>query len=71
MQPSNTTHPLCYRRLDPQLALLRRGAGEFVGTLLLVLVLVATKLSASQPASGGYDMRLLPKSGVLEALKMQ
>ena len=59
MQPSNTTQPMCSRRLDPQLHLLRRGVGEFVGTLLFVLVVVATKLSASQPASGGYDIRVL------------
>jgi glycerol uptake facilitator-like aquaporin len=59
MQPINATQPLWSGRLDPQLPLLRHGAGEFVGTLLLVLVLVATKLSASQPASGGYDVRLL------------
>ena len=59
IQRSKASEPLCYRRLDSQLALLRRGAGEFVGTLLLVLVLVATKLGALQPASGGYDVRLV------------
>lgn len=59
MQSSNTTQPTSSERVDPQISLPRRGTAEFAGTLLLVLILAATKLSASQPASGGYDIRVL------------
>jgi len=48
MHSNDTTQPVCFLELDPHLSLLRRGATEFTGTLLLVLVLMGTKLNALQ-----------------------
>jgi glycerol uptake facilitator-like aquaporin len=48
MHSNDTTQPVCFLELDPHLSLLKRGATEFTGTLLLVLVLMGTKLNALQ-----------------------
>lgn len=54
MHSNDTTQPVCFLEVDPQLSLLKRGAAEFTGTLLLVLVLIGTKLSAlHSPVANG------------------
>jgi hypothetical protein len=49
------TQPVCFLELDPQFSLLRRGAAEFTGTLLLVLVLMGTRLNAQQAPTISRD----------------
>jgi glycerol uptake facilitator-like aquaporin len=55
MHSNDTTQPVCFLELDPHLSLLRRGATEFTGTLLLVLVLLGTKLNALQVPTVSRD----------------
>ena len=55
MHSNDKTQPLCFLELDPNLPLLRRGATEFTGTLLLVLVLIGTKLNALQVPTVSRD----------------
>jgi glycerol uptake facilitator-like aquaporin len=55
MHSNDTTQPGCFLELDPHLSLLRRGATEFTGTLLLVLVLMGTKLNALQVPTVSRD----------------
>jgi len=55
MQLNETTQPVCFLELDPQLSLLKRAAAEFIGTLLLVLVLIGTKLNALHAAPPDRD----------------
>lgn len=55
MPLNETTRPVCFMELDPQLSLLRRGAAEFTGTLLLVFVLVATRLNAVHSSTVDHD----------------
>jgi len=46
MHSETTAAPLCFLESDPHLSLVRRGAAEFTGTLLLVLVIMGTHLNA-------------------------
>jgi glycerol uptake facilitator-like aquaporin len=55
MNSNDTTQPVCFLELDPQLSLLRRGAAEFTGTLLLVLVLLGSKLHALQALTASRE----------------
>jgi glycerol uptake facilitator-like aquaporin len=55
MQSKDTAQAVCFLEVDPQLSLLRRGAAEFTGTLLLVLVLMGTKLHALHTATANRD----------------
>lgn len=48
---SDTKQSVCFLESNPQLTLLRRGAAEYLGTLLLVLVLIAAKLNGPYSTS--------------------
>lgn len=50
MHSNNTNRQLCFLELDPRLSLLRRGSAEFIGTLLLVAVIIGAQTNASQSA---------------------
>ena len=56
---SDTKQPVCFLESNPQLTLLRRGAAEYTGTLLLVLVLISAKLN------GPYSTSMNPGPGVM------
>ena len=55
MQLNGTNPSVCFLESDPQLSLVRRGAAEFIGTLLLVLVILGEKLNASHFPGSGHD----------------
>jgi glycerol uptake facilitator-like aquaporin len=52
MDWSNAKQPVCFLELDPRLSLWKRATAEFTGTLMLVLVLIATKLNVLASTAG-------------------
>ena len=59
MDSDNAKQPACFLELDPRLSLVKRATAEFTGTLLLVLVLIATKLNVLQASTAGRDAAAL------------
>jgi glycerol uptake facilitator-like aquaporin len=59
MDSDNAKQTACFLELDPRLSLVKRATAEFTGTLLLVLVLIATKLNVLQASTAGRDAAAL------------
>lgn len=63
MAPNNTIRNACFLESDPQLSLVRRGVAEFIGTFLLVLVIIGGQLNASHGKSELNDLVVAVAAG--------